>query len=312
MGVFTKLSESDFSEILTNYEIGEYVAHQEISAGIQNSNFFLTTSGGKFVLTVYEDYVSEDELPFFLGLLSHINKAGINVPQPQDAQGEVSIKYNDKNLAIFSLLQGDELKRVGAKDCTKVGNILADIHNATERFNLKRANNFHFDEFDKHIAELGEYEFIDEIESINAELKEFYDSIGDDIPEGIIHADLFKDNIFFDKSGVVTGVLDFYFACNDYLIYDLAITLNAWAFDEGKSYNMTKGRALIKAYNEGRQISDLEKEYFSKFSALAALRIILLRLYEGKNEGKAVKNPQEYLDRLRFHMQVKSFGEYGV
>lgn len=319
MAVYTDISETELAAFLENYGFGELLSYKGIAEGVENSNFLLHASSGAYILTLYEKRVNPDDLPFFLGLMQHLASKGISCPLPvQRRDGGLIGELAGRPAAIITFLEGMWMRRPTADHCREVGAALAGMHLAGRDFQLRRANSLSVSGWrplwNKARDRASEVELgmFDEVE---AELGFFDVNWPADLPVGVIHADLFADNVFF-LGKRLSGVIDFYFACTDLLAYDVAICLNAWCFEKDNSYNLTKGMALLGGYTSVRPLSRREAEALPVLARGAALRFMLTRLYDWLNTppGSLVvkKDPLEYLRRMRFHRQIASPAEYGL
>ena len=319
MAVYTKVSNDNLSQLLEKYDIGKSIELTPIEQGIENSNYFLTTDKNKYVLTIYEKRINQDDLPFYLNLMDHLAEANIPCPVPiknnsKDKLSEVC----EKPCAIISFLHGKNAISLNNQHLKELGKNMAMMHKASENFKMTKHNDFSlaswqelFDSVKPKLDEIG-FNISKEIEETLTFLEENWPS---DLPKGVIHADLFPDNVFFSDEKLV-GIIDFYFACNDFLIYDLAVCLNSWCFENGNEFNITKAKLLFESYSKVRKISQAELDALPILAKGAAMRFLLTRLYDRFNqvEGALVKpkNPLEYLQRLRFHNRIKSYTEYGI
>ncbi len=319
MAVYTDVTADDLTEFLSRYQIGELRSYKGIAEGVENSNFLLHTSAGNFILTLYEKRVAAGDLPFFLGLMEHLAARGITCPQPvKNRQGGVLGKLAGRPAAIVTFLDGLWIRRPNPGHCAAVGEALARLHLAGKDFPDKRANALSVESWRALYAQAKERG--DSVRpGLCAEIAKELDALDKywprDLPQGVIHADLFPDNVFFlgDK---LSGLIDFYFACTDTLAYDVAVCLNAWCFEPDHSYNVTKGRALLKSYAKVRALEASERAALPMLARGAAMRFLLTRLVDwlAVPEGALVKpkDPLEYFRKLRFHQSVKSVGDYGV
>jgi homoserine kinase type II len=318
MAVYTDVSADDLTQFLKRYDIGELLAYKGIAEGVENSNFLVHTATGNFILTLYEKRVAEKDLPFFLGLMEHLATHGITCPQPvKNKQGGVLGKLAGRPAAIVTFLDGLWIRRPSARHCAGVGEALARLHLAGGNFEKKRANALSIESWRPlygHAKDRGDSVRPGMCAEIVNELDALEKSWPRDLPQGVIHADLFPDNVFFlgDK---LSGLIDFYFACTDTLAYDVAICLNAWCFEPDHSYNVTKGRALLKAYAKVRALPASERAALPMLARGAAIRFLLTRLVDwlAVPDGALVrpKDPLEYYRKLRFHQSVQSAVDYG-
>jgi homoserine kinase type II len=319
LAVYTDISEDDLKWFLTEYDAGTLLSYKGIAEGVENSNFLLHTTKKPLILTLYEKRVEKADLPFFLGLMQHLAARGVSCPLPLPRKdGALLGTLSDRPAALISFLEGMWLRKPEAKHCREVGKALAQMHIAGEGFELKRPNALSLDGWkllwDKSEARADEVE-----KGLSAEIRGEIDFLSahwpKDLPAGVIHADLFPDNVFF-LGDELSGLIDFYFACNDFYAYDVATCLNAWCFEKDFSFNLTKGRALLSAYQAVRPLSDEEKQALPLLARGSALRFMLTRLYDWLTipDGALVqkRDPVEYIRRLRFHRAVKSPTEYGL
>jgi homoserine kinase type II len=318
MAVYTDVTADDLTRFLAGYDIGELLSYKGIAEGVENSNFLVHTSTGNFILTLYEKRVAEKDLPFFIALMEHLAARGINCPQPvKNKQGGMLGRLAGKPAAIVTFLDGLWIRRPNAAHCAAVGEALARLHLAGADFTMKRANGLTIDSWSalyEHARESGDTVRPGLCDEIAKELNALETLWPRDLPQGVIHADLFPDNVFFlaDK---LSGLIDFYFACTDTLAYDVVICLNAWCFEQDHSYNITKGRALLRGYNAVRPLSAAEYAALPVLARGAAMRFLLTRLVDwlAVPNGALVKpkDPLEYFRKLRFHQSVKSAHDYG-
>jgi homoserine kinase type II len=318
MAVYTDVAAEDLTAFLARYDIGDLLAYKGIAEGVENSNFLVRTSRGYFILTLYERRVAAKDLPFFLGLMEHLGRRGISCPLPVKARDGVPLRsLAGRSAVIVTFLEGVWVRRPQVPHCAAVGYALAAMHEAGRDFEMRRANALSVEGW-RGLAE-GAQSRADEVEPglaalIASELAHLETCWPKDLPAGVIHADLFPDNVFFLKDRL-SGLIDFYFACNDLLAYDLAICLNAWCFEADRTYNVTKGRALIQAYQEVRPLSAEERDALPTLARGAALRFLLTRLHDWLTvpPGALVtpKDPLEYLRKLRFHQKVATAADYG-
>ncbi len=319
MAVYTEVGDADLEELLKRYDLGAVLSFKGIAEGVENSNFLLRTEAGIFILTLYEKRVAAADLPFFLGLMEHLAGRGIRCPLPVRARdGQALQSVAGRPAAIISFLEGMWIRRPRTEHCAALGRALAEMHEAGRDFPLRRANAlsrndwrplFQMSRFRADTVEPGLEAFI------AAELSYLEANWPAGLPEGVIHADLFPDNVFFLRNRL-SGLIDFYFACNDLFAYDLAICVNAWCFEPDNSFNVTKGRAFIQAYEEVRALEPSEREALPVLARGAALRFLLTRLCDWLTvpTGALVtpKDPREYLRKLRFHQKVGGAVDYGL
>src|ERR671919_85148 len=319
MAVYTAIDEASLGAFLAAYDLGPAVQLQGIAEGVENSNYLLVTERGRFILTIYEKRVDPAELPFFLDLMDHLAAKGVPCPTPVHGRdGEALRHLCGRPAAVVSFLEGVSPRRVRAAHCAALGAALADLHLAGDGFDMARPNALSVSgwralfetcraDADRVLAGLEQ--------EIDRELTRIEREWPDDLPRGVIHADLFPDNVFF-QGDRLTGIIDFYFACVDLVAYDLAICLNAWCFEPDGAFNITKARQMLAAYRARRAFTPRELAALPLLARGAALRFLLTRLFDWQNrvEGALVKpkDPLEYLDKLRFHRGVSGPGAYGL
>ncbi len=320
MAVYTKFKKEHIDEILSNYNIGKLNSFRGIQEGIENTNYFLLVSNKKYILTVYEKRVKPEDLPFFSELMSGLNKASVKCPIPIDNKRKKSITdYNGKKLMIVSYLEGKAKKILSPQNCKSVGLEVAKMHEITKNFKIKRKNDLSINSWRKlfnSIKTKCSKIHPDLSKLIESNLEDVEKNWPDDLPKGIIHADLFNDNIFFNNNQF-SGIIDFYFSCEDFYAFEIAICFNALCFDgapKNLSFNVTKAKNFIDGYDSIRKLTDNEKKNIKVLSQGAALRFLLTRVFDALNtvEGAIVKikDPMEYLKRLEFHKNSKNFEDY--
>ncbi|MAI60279.1 MAG: homoserine kinase [Rickettsiales bacterium] len=317
MAVHTRLSKKDILDLLSVYKIGNLVNFSGIKEGIENTNYKITTTKNSYVITIFEERVNRKHLPFFLNLMLNCYKKRISCPKPVlDKHSNLINNFNEKKIAIFSFLNGRSKKNWSDINCFEVGKILGKFHSVNKSFKKKITNEFSLDFWEKIFKKMSKSKLDSLIPGINKLLKKELDFINlnwpKNLPKGIIHADLFPDNVFFDGARI-SGILDFYFSCNDLLIYDLAITINAWCFTKGK-FNQSFFNQIIKGYQSERILTKKEKNEFNIILRGASLRFLLTRLYDSINKKKhsfvTLKDPVEYYTILIFHIQSQKGFDY--
>ena len=319
MAVYTEVSEDDLDAFVAGYDIGGVLSLKGIAEGVENSNYLLHTEGGFYILTLYEKRVNEAELPFFLDLLEHLSARGLTCPQPvKNRAGQALGRLAGRPAAIVTFLDGMWIKKPDARQCAAVGEALAKLHKAGADFSGRRKNALSlagWTQLFESVHARADQVVPDLSAAIDAELKHLHANWPGALPTGVIHADLFPDNVFF-LGGKLSGLIDFYFACTDAFAYDLAITLNAWCFEQDGAFNITKGLAMINGYERVRRLEDAEVAALPTLARGAALRFLLTRLVDWLNvpEGALVKpkDPMEYVRRLRFHQSIASARELGL
>jgi len=319
MAVYTDVSEGELQAFLKDYAVGDLLSYKGIAEGSENSNYLLHTASGPYILTLYEKRVEAADLPFFLGLMDHLAHKGIVCPLPvHRCDGAVIGSLAGRAAALITFLEGMWMRRPNAAQCREVGKALAALHVAGADFPLTRPNALQIDGWRKLWA--GAREGADTVEpglvaEVDRDFAELEAAWPKDLPAGIIHADLFPDNVFF-LGEKLSGVIDFYFACNDFYAYDLATCLNAWCFEKDQSYNLTKSAALLAGYQSVRRLEAAEVAALPVLARGAALRFMLTRLYDWLTipDGALIqkRDPREFIRRLRFHRVIRSATEYGL
>ncbi len=320
MAVYTKLDREDIGKILQNYSIGKLDSSKGIQEGIENTNYFIIVEGKKYILTIYERRVKPTDLPFFSDLMTGLNNAGVKCPIPIVNNQKRSISdYKGKKLMIVTFLEGKAKKILTPENCKSVGMEVAKIHQITKKFKIKRKNDLSinswrnlFNSVKKECSKIHR----DLPKLIETNLDDVEANWPNDLPKGIIHADLFNDNIFFDNNKF-SGLIDFYFSCEDFYAFEIAICFNALCFDgmqNNLSFNVTKAKNFIDGYSSIRKLTENEKNSIKVLSQGAALRFLLTRVFDSLNtvEGAIVKvkDPIEYLKRLEFHKNSKNSEDY--
>ena len=319
MAVYTDVMAEELTAFLAGYDIGELLAYKGIAEGVENSNFLVHTSRGYFILTLYEKRVAAKDLPFFLALMEHLHARGLTCPQPvKNKQGKMLGKVAGRPAAVITFLDGMWIRRPSPSHCTAVGEALAKLHLAGIDFEQHRANALSVNGWRplyEHCRERANELQRDLQQFLAVELSHLEAAWPRELPQGVIHADLFPDNVFF-LGNKLSGLIDFYFACTDALTYDIAICLNAWCFETDHSYNVTKGRSLLQAYAQVRPLSRMEQAALPLLARGAAIRFLLTRLVDWFEvpPGALVrpKDPLEYYRKLRFHQAVASVRDYGI
>jgi len=316
MAVHTKLTFSEIAQHLEKYSLGKLIGFKEIIDGIDNSNFIIDTEKGRFILTIFEDRINKNDLPFFINFKLHLAQNGICCPRPiLDNSGLAIVNIKEKKSVIVTFLSGKNLAKrddgyydsITANHCFEVGKVTAKLHIAAADFKMSRHNDLGIDGFAplfskfEHLLENYQKNLRNEILQNLEFLKNSWRL---DLPASTIHADLFPDNVFFDEEGKLSGVIDFYFAATDSLLYELAININAWCFDEKNNFDEEKFTQMLRGYESVRKLSAAEKDFLKIALVGAAMRFLLTRLHDmfftPKDSLVNIKNPQEYLEKLRF------------
>ena len=320
MAVYTKLNDNKIEKILSYYNLGKLDQFKGIEEGIENTNYFLTVEKKKFILTIYEKRVKSEDLPFFSNLMSSLNKSNFKCPAPIiNKENKTITDFEGKKLMIVSFLDGKAKQNLSPQNCGSIGVEVAKMHEITKNFKFRRENNLSINSWRSLFDSVK-----DKCSKIHKDLPKLIEENLSDVeknwpknlPRGIIHADLFHDNIFFNKDKF-SGIIDFYFSCEDFFAFEIAICFNALCFDgmkENLSFNVTKAKNFIDGYTSMRQLTPEEKNNIKVLSQGAALRFLLTRVFDALNtvEGAIVKikDPVEYLKRLEFHKNSKNHEDY--
>ena len=319
MAVYTKINKGDISFINKKFDIEEIISFQGIKKGIENTNYLLKSKNKKFILTIFEKRVSNKEIPFFMKLMDKLNNSKINCPKPlKNNNGKYLIKLKNKTACIVSFLNGKDKNKLNLKNCFEVGKIIAQMHLVTKNINLSRKNSMGIKNLDPLLKSIkfrsNKFSNLEKFLANN--LNEIKKNWPKKLPKGIIHGDLFIDNIFFNKNKL-SGIIDFYFAANDYFMYEIAICINALCFDNKKSkfkINKQKIKSLIQGYESIKKISLKEKKSLNILCRGAAMRYFLTRLYDYSNTPKTaliqIKDPNEYYQKLITHNTLVSYKDY--
>lgn len=321
MAVYTEVSDEDVRAFIAQYAVGDVLSCKGIAEGVENSNYLLVTTHGPYILTLYEKRVNPAELPFFLDLMRHLAAQGIDCPQPVPGRDGQALRHLAGRPAVLvTFLAGMWPRRVLPSHCAALGTALARLHVAGADFSGTRANALSLGGWRDLVAATADR--ADDVRPGLAAALQAEMAVLDArwpgegaLPTGIIHADLFPDNVFFQDDRL-SGLIDFYFACRDFLAYDLAICLNAWCFEADGAFNVTKARLLLKNYQQVRPLDAAERAALPLLARGAALRFLLTRLYDWLHTpaGALVrrKDPLEYLHKLRFHQTVAGAADYGL
>ena len=319
MAVYTKINKKDIVSINDQYEIEKITHFKGIKKGIENTNYLLKTKKNKFILTIFEKRVSNKEIPFFMRLMETLNNSNINCPKPlKSKNGSDLIKLKNKKACIVSFINGKDKIKLNLKNCFEIGKVIANIHEITKNIKISRKNSMGIKELEPLLKRIKfkskKFSNLEKFLTIN--LNELKKNWPKKLPHGIIHGDLFIDNIFFNKNRL-SGIIDFYFAANDYFMYEIAICINALCFDIKKSkfiINKQKVKNLIKGYESIKKISLKEKKALNILCRGAAIRYLLTRLYDYSNTPKTaliqIKDPNEYYQKLITHNNLGSYKDY--
>ena len=319
MAVYTDVGDDELRAFAACYDIGAVLSCKGIAEGVENSNFLVTSERGNFILTLYEKRVQPADLPYFIALMEHLASRGVACPTPLRGLDGVALRLLcGRPAAMVTFLSGMWPRRIQPFHCASVGAALAELHRAGASFGMSRTNDLSVSGW-RRLYEASRCRAAEVqrglVEELDAELASLECEWPRDLPVGVIHADLFPDNVFF-RDREVSGLIDFYFSCTDFLAYDLAICLNAWCFEADGSLNVTKARLLLDGYRRVRPLKAVELSALPLLARGSALRFLLTRLFDWLNqpEGALVrpKDPLEYLRKLRFHRGITDLGAYGL
>jgi len=320
MAIYIKISRKDIFSIEKKFNLGKIISYNGIKKGIENTNYLLKTKNQKYILTIFGKRVEKKDIPFFTNLMSKLNKFKINCPVPQiNKKGKSLFYIKNKPAVIVSFVDGKDKTKLSTKNCYDIGKNVAKLHNVSKKIRLYRKNSMSLTSWKKILNKIG-----NKCKTISPNLKEIMKENLKDIKNkwpknlttGVIHGDLFIDNIFFKKNKL-HGYIDFYFASNDYFVYEIAICINALCFDKKNNnfiFNKVKSRNLIKGYSKLRRLSEKDKTSLNVLCRGAALRYLLTRTYDYLNTPKSaiikIKNPREYIQKLKVHSKFDSFKDY--
>jgi len=320
MAVYTRINQSDLSLIEKNFKIGKIQSFSCIQKGIENTNYLIRTNKKKIILTIFEKRVQKRDLPFFMNLMFGLSKHKIKCPEPiKNKKNKYLFKIKNKTACLVSFLEGKDKNQLTNKDCFQVGKNAALLHLAAKKLRLYRKNSLSVNSWgpllnriDKRINKLSN----NLIKTMKTDLIDIKKKWPKNMPNGIIHSDLFIDNIFFYKKKYY-GFIDFYFSANDFLAYELATCVNALCFKKiNKIYVLDKNKSaqLLRGYQSIRKLNSKEKSNFNTLCRGSALRYLITRSYDYLNTPKKalikIKDPKEYLDKLNFHRKLNTFRDY--
>ena len=320
MAVYTKLEKEEIDNFFSKYNLGKIYDYHGIKEGIENTNYLIKSEKGKFILTLYEKRVDASDLPFFMGLMRNLHDSKFKCPEPIiNRNGNYISEIKNKKAAVVSFVEGSAKKKLSPNNCYEIGVETARMHKITQNIKGKRPNTLSLNSWSNIYSKIEtECSNIDKTLSytIKNSLAEINKNWPKNLPSGIIHADLFQDNIFF-KNDKFSGFIDFYFACYDFYGFEIAICINALCFDgykENLSFNATKAKKFIDGYSSVRKLTEEEKKSLKNLCQGAAIRFLLTRVFDYLNSTKGalvkIKDPIEYLKRLEFHNSVKDYKEY--
>ena len=320
MAVYTKIDKKDILLLSKKFDLGKIIKFQGIKQGIENTNYLLKNKDNKYILTIFEKRVQKKDLPFFMKLMDVLSQKKINCPKPlKDKDGKYLTIIKNKSACIVSFLKGKDKKTLNIKNCYDAGKNIAKLHKASNKIKLHRKNSMSINNLDSLLKSI---RFKSKTIAPNLKiilkknLKEIKKEWPNNIPKGITHGDLFIDNIFFNENKFA-GFIDFYFSSNDYLMYEIAICINALCFDKIKKkflLNNKKVKSLINGYQSVKKLSQKEKNSLNALCRGAAMRYLLTRIYDYFNTPKTafikIKDPNEYFQKLIFHNNLSNYIDY--
>lgn len=319
MAVYTKVDDQTLSAFLEGYDVGEATSFKGIAEGVENSNYLLETTKDRFILTLYEKRANPEDLPYFLDMMEHLAQKGLPAPLPiRDKKGVALQTLAGRPACMISFLKGVSVDHMSESHCAELGETLAKMHKALADYDTQRPNDLSLNGWQELAAVTCERadEVMPGLRTLIEEELSFLESNWPaKLPMGTVHADLFPDNVLF-TGDQITGLIDFYFGCTDMYAYDLAVCINAWCFDDNHQFEANKAKRLVEMYDAERRMEPAEIEALPILCRGAALRFLLTRLYDWLNpvEGAvvSVKDPADYVARLKFHQQIKDAAEYVV
>ena len=310
MAVFTKLEKKEIKNFLKNYSIGSLISYDGIMEGIENTNYKIITTNNEYILTIFEKRVNPTDLPFFMKLQKDLAAHGFDCPLPIENNSGSSINFiKEKSAVIISFLDGKQLESVLPHHCREVGSMIARFTNITKSSKLMRENSMGINSWENILVKCKENNtnlYNTYLETLEKELSFLKKNWPKNLPEAIIHADLFQDNIFF-KEDKISGVIDFYFSCKDFIVYEIALSINAWCFDLTRGFQLKNYLSLMDGFNEYSSLNNDEKKVLNILLRGAAVRILVTRLHDKifHPEDALVipKDPKEYLNILEWHQK---------
>ena len=314
MAVYTSVKKSEIETYLMDYDIDKLVFFEGIVDGIENTNFKIVTQKGEYILTLFEKRVDPNDLPFFMNLQKHLSNNGFNCPLPIENTDKVVINsLCNKKSIIISFLRGKKINKPNKNHCFELGKMISNFQIITKTFKETRKNSLNVEKWIsiyKKCLKAKNNDYMDLYNGIDNELVYLEKKWPKNLPSGIIHADIFQDNVFFDKENF-SGLIDFYFSCNDFYAYELAITTNAWCFDSKNNFNINNFYSILDGYKINSVFSEDEKNHFNTLLRGAAMRILITRLHDQifHPDGAMVvpKDPIEYFKILKWHQNNSVF-----
>lgn len=319
MAVFTHITKDDLKDFLKNYSFNNLDFIKGINEGIQNTNYKVGIDSNDYILTIYENITDANDINFFLELMIHLSSNNIKCPTPVKNLKNKSIgKIKSKSSALLTFLEGKSISSIEKSHTYEIGKALAEMHINVTNFKLEKKNDLSYKGWSDLIeANQKKLNFLEEnlYDKLKKELNRIKGLWPKDLPSGIIHADLFPDNVLF-LNNKVSGLIDFYFSCNDFFAYDLSICINAWCFNKENKFSKEIFKSLLKGYQELKPLTDSELENLPVLCSGSALRFLLTRVdnWNSSNEVDIVnyQDPKEFLNRLKFHEKINNIEDYGL
>ena len=310
MAVFTKLEKNEIEDFLKDYSIGNLISFEGIIKGTENTNYKIITSKNKYILTILEKRVQPEDLPFFMDLQNELAAHGFDCPLPvKNNKKSIINKLKDKNAVIITFLQGENLTNVMPEHCHELGLKIAQFTNITKNLNLSRPNSVGYKTWVsiyENFKNINNESYQEYFQILSNELIFLKNNWPINLPTAIIHADLFIDNILFIKNKI-SGIIDFYFSCNDFIAYELALTINAWCFNDDLTFNYKNYNSLMMGFENISSLNIEEKASMNVLLRGAAVRILVTRLHDKifhpDDALVKLKDPKEYLNILKWHQQ---------
>ncbi len=319
MAVYTKINKKEILLINSKFNIEKIISFHGIKKGIENTNYLLKSKNNKFILTIFEKRVSNNEIPFFMKLMHNLNESKINCPKPlKNKSGKYLFKLKNKTACIVTFLDGKDKQTLNPNNCYQIGRAISKMHSVTKKIDFSRINSMGIKKLSPLLNSIKfKSKKISNFEKfLTNNLNNIKKNWPSKLPNGIIHGDLFIDNIFF-KNNKLSGIIDFYFAANDFFMYEIAICINALCFNNRNNkfiINKQKVKSLIKGYESIRKITNKEKKSLNILCKGAAMRYLLTRLYDYSNTPKTalikIKDPNEYYQKLITHNNLNSYRDY--
>ncbi|MDA9913763.1 homoserine kinase [Methylophilaceae bacterium] len=305
MAVYTSLSQSEVETFISKFNIGKLKSYAGISGGVTNSNFFINTDSCEAVLTIFEELNFED-LDYYFSFMQHLSTHGFLCPRPiSDSNNNLIHDLKGKPAALISKLPGKVFEEINDHQLIELAKSFAEMHLISLKFNTQKKNERDLQWMKDTFSMFANKISSEQRELINEELS-FLENLSENLPRGVIHADLFRDNVLFEENRL-GGIIDFYYACNDFFIYDIAIVINDWCIDPNGIIIERRKKLFIEAYDSIRQLNNSEYEALNSYLRLAAMRFLISRFRDQFNEKDAelntIKDPLFFYEILKNRRQ---------